>query len=269
MSEVQREIVWATPVGRARVPVRAGMTAPARFRLEWGEPYVDEDSDGDPIVVGVVKPSHVATFDVLPGGPQRVAGRHGHEQARRTPRPGRISGERFVEEQSLESRGRDHLPPLLYDPTTRGFQVDLGRRSVDWQDVRRRADLAARALTTSRGRPGASVERIREAAEVHRTTTTGSPLRAVADEFGVSTATASRWMKQAREMGLDVGESGSRGQDDARERMLREVAEIVLGVDSGPIGKTVASVQGVSEATAWKRIKAAREAGYLPAGGQA
>lgn len=263
MSEVQREIVWASPVGRARVPVRAGMTAPARFRLEWGEPYVDEDSDGDPIVVGVVKPSHVATFDVLPGGTV-VLDEHTYKR-----RPGRILSERFVDEQSLESRGRDHLPPLMYDPTTRGFRVALDPDSVDWQDVRRRAAVAARALTTSRGRPGASVERIREAAEVHRTTTTGSPLQAVADEFGVSTATASRWMKQAREMGLDVGESGSRGQDDARAKMLREVAEIVLGVESGPIGKTVASMQGVSEATAWKRIKAAREAGYLPARGQA
>lgn len=251
-----QEIERVEPLGSTWVELRVGVFAPERFRLTRGLPRIEGDR-----VVGIHSPSVVAEFVAEPGGAVRLRKITAEEHDGR-PLPGS-----YIKRGTVEKRGRDELAALLRSdprepvpvPGDPDFVARLKARKVKRLET---ADI----LHGLKGRRGPDLSQIEEAARAHREATSGSPLDAVADALGVSTATASRWVRMARERGLDVGESGARGAEvRSVDETLREVAEVVKRAEAQrlPIAQAVMRRQDCSESTARRRIREARRQGLL------
>lgn len=258
-----REIEVLEPVGSSWVELRVGVYAPARLRLTRGLPKVEGSA-----VVGVESPTLTAEFVAEPGGAIRVVKVTVEE---REDRPLPVS---YVKRTALERRARDEIGALLMgDPFERvpvpgdpDFLERLRARKV------RRMDTAA-AVKDPKPKPGPTPADLREAARIYRETTSPARLEAVADALGISVATASRRIKDAKAAGIDVGEQGRGGERRTDEVEMRIVVEAVKYAQANglPVGETVRSrlprdMYGnlVSMSTARRKIRAAREAGLLP-----
>lgn len=251
-----QEIERVEPIGSTWVELRVGVFAPERFRLTRGVPRVERGQ-----VVGIDSPSVVAEFIAEPGGAVRLRKITAEEHDGR-PLPGS-----YIKRGTVEKRGRDELAALLRSDPRESVPVPGDPEFV----ARLKARKIKRLETTDvlhglKGRRGPDPSQIEKAAAAHREATSGSPLEAVSDALGVSTATASRWVRMARERGLDVGESGQRGAEvRSVDEALREVAEVVKRAEAQrlPIAQAVMRRQNCSESTARRRIRDARRLGLL------
>lgn len=251
------------PLGDRWVELRVGVYAPARLRLTRGLPKVEGST-----VVGVESPTLTADFVAEPGGAIRVVKVVVEE---RDNRPVPVS---YVKRTTLERRARDEIGALLMGDPHERRPMPGDPELLDVLRARRvkRMDTAA-AVRDPKPKPGPTPADLREAARIHRETTSPARLEAVADALGISVATASRRIKDAKAAGIDVGEQG---RGSARQPDALEMRTVVAAVEYAqthrlPVGDTVRTRLPrnqygglVSMSTARRKIAAAREAGLLP-----
>lgn len=258
-----REIERVEAVGGELVELRVGVFAPARFRLLRGLPVV---TDGR--VVGVEDPSLTADFVAEPGGGIRLVRVLVEE------REGRPIGAAYVKRTNLERKARDEIGALLMSDPREAVPVPGDPDFAERLRARR-----VRRLTTVEGvqepkrKKGPSPDDLRRAAEIHREDTSGAPLQAVAEALGISVPTASRWIRAAKDEGLEIGSRGSRRAADGPTADLLAVAAAVQHAEAHrlPIGETVRlrlpkDEQGrpPSPSTVWRKVREARRLGLLP-----